>query len=129
MLPVVAQFRMSYADPADLACGAMETPETASMVGCALGLAAIAFAWWYRPRVAREGDQNTWAAIALLIGVAQVLTAMWLVPMGCLSGHALSSFVGYASPWIISAGLFRSAIVPTSPLPRSGDGRSGDPFT
>lgn len=129
MHPVAAQLQMAYADAVDLACSGAQTADTVSMAGCALGLAALVFAWWYRARAALEDDHKTWAAIALLAFVAQVLASMWVVPMGCLSWHALSTFVGYASPWIITAALFRSALAPTpETLSDKTAGRPRDPF-
>lgn len=129
MLPVAAQLQMAYADATDLACSGAQTADTVSMAGCALGLAALAFAWWYRARAALEDDHKTWAAISLLAFAAQMLASMWVVPMGCLSWHALSTFAGYASPWIITAALFRSALAPTpEALSDKKSERPGDPF-
>lgn len=113
MLPLAAQLQMAYADAADLACAGARTADTVAQGGCAVGLAALVFAWRYRTRAALEGDHKTWAAIALLALAAQVLASMWVVPMGCLSWHALTTFIGYASPWFLAAMLFRSAIAPT----------------
>jgi uncharacterized membrane protein len=129
MHPFAAQLRMAYADAADLACAGAQSAETVAQVGCALGFAAVVFAWEYRARAALEDDHRTWAAIAFLVSVAHVLAAMWAVPIGCLSGHLLTTFVGYASPWLIAALLFRIAIAPTpAPFTDTKNERPGDPF-
>lgn len=134
MLPLVAQLQMQYADARDLVCVGVASSEHAAYVMAAASLPAIVFAWWYRPRAAVDDLHGTWAAVALLLGILQVIVCFWLSPTGCVSGHAASIFAGCASPWLVVAGLFRAAVAPRPEalrpdLPRgSADGRPGDPF-
>ncbi len=125
MLPLVAQIQMPVDDAMDVACGALRDAESLSTWAAVASLGAVAFAWWHRGRAASGGQHGVWAAIMALAGAAQVLVAMWLVPMGCLSWHALALFVGNATPWLVAAGLFRAAVAPAERLPSS---QPGDPF-
>jgi len=128
MLPLVAQLR--FDDAPDLACmGNAAAERLAYSVGGA-ALLAIPLALWFRPRAAVEDQHGTWAAIAALAGVLQVIVMLYQVAPGCLSGHALSIFVGCALPWLVVAVLFRGAVAPPPPSLRAGDdpdGRGG-PF-
>jgi hypothetical protein len=118
--------QIRFDDAPDLACVGNAAVERLSY-GC--GLAAtlvIPLALWYRSRAAAEGQHGTWAAIAALAGVLQVIAMLYQVAPGCLSGHALSIFVGSATPWFVVAVLFRGAVAPLPPSPRSGEGTSDD---
>ncbi len=121
VLALLAQTNLPLHDAMDLACGGVSRADTLSMWGCALACGGVLFASWHRRRAVLEDEHGTWAAIMALVHVAQVLTAMWLVPMGCLSSHLLSTFVGWASPWLVAAVLFRSAVRPTPEALRGGD--------
>lgn len=124
MFPLVAQLR--FDDAPDLACVGNAAAETFAY-GCAAAVVPVIFlALWYRPRAAQDDLHNTWAAIAVLAGVLQTVVMLYQVAPGCLSGHALSIFVGCASPWLVVAALFRSAVAPPPPALRSNDPTPGD---
>jgi hypothetical protein len=117
MFPLVAQLR--FDDAPDLACVGNAAAET-NAYWCALAVVpTILLAVWYRPKAAQEDQHNTWAAIAFLAGVLQTIVMLFQIAPGCLSGHAVSIFVGCASPWFVVAALFRSAVAPLPPALRS----------
>lgn len=101
-----------YADAADLACQGVSRVEsfatTLGLVSCAV----LPVAWWARPRVGAAGQQTMWSLAALLVGVMQVMVCMFLVPGGCWAGHTMSHLVAAAAPWVVAAGIFRSAVAP-----------------
>lgn len=127
MLPLVAQLR--FDDARDLACAGNAAAEGLSYGVGAGALLVLPLALWRRRRLAADGMSGTWAACALLAGVFQVIAMLGQVASDCLSGHALSIFVGCATPWFIAAVLLRSAVAPTPPgLRRDDRGDSGGPF-
>jgi hypothetical protein len=119
MLPLVAQLR--FDDAPDLACVGNAAAESLAYWLAAGAVVFVPLALWYRPRAARDELQGTWAAIAVLAGVLQVIFLLYQVASGCLSGHAVSIFVGSASPWFVVAALFRSAVAPPPPALRPDD--------
>jgi heme A synthase len=125
MIHLVGLLQMHYADPIDLACYGIADAETLSMKMGVASLLTLPLTWIYRGATAREKQNHTWSAVVALLGVVQILVGMFCVPFGCLSGNALTTFFGYATPWFISAMLFRSAVAPVPPTIQS---RPGDPF-
>lgn len=118
MLPLVAMLQMQFNDAADLACVNNASAEATAYRFALAAALAIPLTLWYRTRAAIDGLQTVWAAIALLTGTAQVIASLFLVAPGCLSGHALAIFLGCASPWLVVASLFRSAVIPLPKLSR-----------
>jgi hypothetical protein len=125
MIYLIGLLQMHYADPIDLACYGIAHAETLSMKIGVFALLTLPLTWKFRAATAREKQNHTWSAVMALLGVVHMLVGMFCVPFGCLSGNALTTFFGYATPWFISAMLFRSAVTPTPPSTQS---LSGGPF-
>lgn len=121
MLFLVAQTHVPLDDAMSVACGGLRTADTVSSYACVAALAALGLTLAYRARAASAGQHGLWAAVVLLLGICHVMGSMWVVPMGCLTPSALVAFVGYASPWLLSAMLLRAAVAPTPDALLSAD--------
>lgn len=122
------QWSWRYAELADVACLPAARAESFAYAGAAAGLAAAFVAWRLRDRAAASGQHALWAICAALVGVMQVLLAMFRVPTGCLSGHLFTTLVGAASPWLLAGGLLRTGVAPTpAPLREASPSRASPP--
>ncbi len=107
---------------ADILCQGSSRAHSLAATLTLVALVALGLAWYFRHRLAADGNQVAWSLVPLLLGSLHALVVVGFIPQGCLARDDLSVIVGSVAPWLLASALLRSGVAPLPPSLRDDPG-------